>query len=89
MRSTASPSTRSFKFQEITKGSGGKPIEIEFRRNGQMQTVTVKPVFAKLDGPQRWMIGVMPEQKLNLITTRLSLPAAFANRCTRTARAPC
>ena len=67
-----------FKFQEITKGSGGKPIEIQFRRNGQMQTVTVNPVFAKLDGPQRWMIGVMPQQKLNLITSRLSLPDAFA-----------
>jgi regulator of sigma E protease len=66
-----------YKFQELTKGSGGKPIEIEIKRNGQVKTVTVQPVFAKLDGPPRWMIGVMPQQKLHLVTTRLSLPAAF------------
>jgi regulator of sigma E protease len=65
------------KFQEITKTSGGKPIEIEFRRNGEVQTVTVQPVFAKLDGPARWMIGVMPQQKLNLVTTRLSFSNAL------------
>jgi regulator of sigma E protease len=34
-------------------------------------------VFAKLDGPSRWMIGVLPQQKLDLITTKLSLSAAF------------
>jgi regulator of sigma E protease len=65
------------KFQEITKSSGGKPIEIEFERNGQRHQVSVQPVYAKLDGPARWMIGVMPQQKLNLITTRLSLPEAL------------
>jgi regulator of sigma E protease len=37
----------------------------------------VRPVFASIDGPERWMIGVMPQQKLNLITTRLSFPDAF------------
>jgi regulator of sigma E protease len=30
-----------------------------------------------VDAPARWMIGVIPQQKLRLITTRLSLPAAF------------
>ena len=66
-----------FKFQEITQNSGGKPIELEFERNHQKQAITVRPVFASIDGPERWMIGVMPQQKLNLITTRLSLPDAF------------
>jgi regulator of sigma E protease len=37
----------------------------------------VQPVFASIDGPARWMIGVMPQQKLNLITTRLSFPDAL------------
>ena len=59
------------KFQEITKNSGGKPIEIEFKRDGQLHHVTVQPVYSKLDGPPRWMIGVMPQQKLDIITTRL------------------
>ena len=66
-----------FKFQEITQNSGGQPVEIDFERNSQKRHVTVRPVFASIDGPQRWMIGVMPQQKLNLITTRLALPDAL------------
>lgn len=66
------------KFQEITKSSGGKPIDIEYRRNGKDYKVSVQPVYAKIDGPARWMIGVIPQQKLNLITTRLSFPDALS-----------
>jgi regulator of sigma E protease len=72
------PMHSQIKFQEITKNSNGKPIDIEFIRNGEKRHVTVEPIFAKLDGPARWMIGVMPTQKLNLITTKLSFPEAFA-----------
>jgi regulator of sigma E protease len=66
-----------FKFQEITQNSGGQPVEIEFERNGERRHISVRPVFASIDGPERWMIGVMPQQKLNLITTKLSFPDAF------------
>jgi len=66
-----------YKFQEITKNSGGKPIEVVYERGGQRQRVTIQPVFAKIDGPARWMIGVLPEPKLDLITTKLSFPDAF------------
>ena len=66
-----------FKFQEITKNCGGKPIEIEYQRNGQTLHVTVTPVFAKVDAPARWMIGVLATPKFNLITTRLSFPEAL------------
>ena len=65
------------KFHEMTKNSGGKPIDIVFERNGHKREVIVKPVFAKLDGPARWVIGVAPQQKLHLITTRLPLPDAL------------
>jgi regulator of sigma E protease len=65
------------KFQEITKNSGGKPIEIEYQRDGQSRVVTVQPVYTNVDGPSRWMIGVIPQQKLHFITTRLSLPEAL------------
>lgn len=65
------------KFQEITKNSGGKPIEIDFDRKGERHTTSVTPVWAKLDGPAHWMIGVAPQQKLDLITTRLSFSAAL------------
>src|SRR3954470_5831719 len=71
------PMHSQIKFQEITKNSNGRPIEIEFQRNGQLQHVQVTPILAKLDGPPRYMIGVMPQQKLNLITTKLSLPEAL------------
>ena len=37
----------------------------------------MQPVYAKLDGPPRWMIGVGPQQKLKLVTTRLSFPEAL------------
>ena len=67
------------KFQEITKNSGGKPIEIEFQRDGQSHVVTVQPVFSSVDAPARWMIGVIPQQKLRIITTKLS----FASRVQR------
>jgi regulator of sigma E protease len=65
------------KFQELTRNSGGKALLLHILRNGQPQDVTVQPVYAKLDGPPRWMIGVGPQQKLKLITTRLSLPEAL------------
>jgi regulator of sigma E protease len=71
------PIHSSAKFQEITAGSGGKPLTIEFQRDGQNHTATVQPVYAKLEGPARWMIGVQQQQKLHLITTRLPFPAAF------------
>jgi regulator of sigma E protease len=72
------PIRSQIKFQEITKNSNGKPIVIEYQRNGETHKATVEPIFAKLDGPARWMIGVMPTQKWNLITTRLSFPDALA-----------
>jgi regulator of sigma E protease len=65
------------KFQEITKSSAGKPISIVYQRDGQDHDVSVQPVYAKIDGPARWMIGVVAQQKLNLITTRLSFPNAL------------
>jgi regulator of sigma E protease len=65
------------KFQEITKNSGGKPIEVEYEREGQRHTVSVQPVYAKLDGPERWMIGVVPMAKVNVISVALPFPAAL------------
>jgi regulator of sigma E protease len=36
----------------------------------------VQPVFSKLDGPERWMIGAMVEQKVKWETTQLGFFAA-------------
>jgi len=66
------------RLQELTKASNGKPVEVEFERNGQKSVVTVQPIYAKLDGQSRWYIGVGPQPKFTIITTRLSLPEALA-----------
>jgi regulator of sigma E protease len=66
------------RFQEITKASGGKPVEVEYVRGGRKAVLSVQPKWASAkDGPARWMIGVAPEAKLDLVVTRLSLPDAF------------
>ena len=65
------------KFQELIKNSGGRSISIEVKRGGQDQTFSVQPVWANLDGPAHWMIGVAPQEKLDIITTRLDFPAAL------------
>jgi regulator of sigma E protease len=64
------------KFQELTKNSGGKALDIEYERDGKRYTVSVTPEFSHMDVPARWMIGVGPQQKLHLIRTQLSLPQA-------------
>jgi regulator of sigma E protease len=64
------------KFHQITENSNGKPLVLEFLRKGETHTITVQPVLGKLDGPERWMIGVKAETKMTVITSKLSLPAA-------------
>ncbi|MGA2272233.1 MAG: RIP metalloprotease RseP [Bryobacteraceae bacterium] len=65
------------RFQEATRNSGGKPIEIEYQRDGQTYRISVQPVLAELDGPKHWMIGVGPQQKLHFTTTRLPFSKAL------------
>jgi regulator of sigma E protease len=50
------PMHSQIKFQEITKNSNGRPIQIEFLRAGEPHQVEVTPILAKLDGPPRYMI---------------------------------
>ncbi|MEK7403557.1 MAG: RIP metalloprotease RseP [Acidobacteriota bacterium] len=64
-----------YRLHEIVRGTGGKEVTIEYSRQERAAAVTVKPVFAGLDGPPRWMIGVSPAHRL--ITSRLSFPAAL------------
>lgn len=66
------------KFHEVIRNSKGEPVELRLKRNDQPLTITVSPVYASMDGPERWMIGAFVEQKLNIITTQLSLPDAFS-----------
>jgi regulator of sigma E protease len=72
------PMHSNYKFYEITKNSGGKPLDIVYTRNGERHEVMVQPEYSRSEGPARWMIGVRPLPKVKIITTRLSLPEAVA-----------
>jgi len=71
------PIHATIRFHEVIRGSGGKPVTIEFQRNGKPMQVTVQPVWSTADGQPRWVIGVSIEPKLNIVTSRLSLPDAL------------
>jgi regulator of sigma E protease len=73
-----------YKLHEVIRASNGKPVSIEYLRNGQKGTVTIKPVFKDVDGPERWMIGVLPEPRQ--VFTSLSIPDAFRESVKRNAR---
>jgi regulator of sigma E protease len=62
---------------DTIRKSGGKPVDVEYARNGQHHTVTINPVFKNPDGSARWMIGVQTEMKLDVQKTRLSFPDAL------------
>jgi len=63
---------------EVIRRSEGKPVTIEYVRDGVHHTVTLKPVFKNPDATSaRWMIGVLPDIKLNIQKTRLSFPVAL------------
>jgi regulator of sigma E protease len=69
------PIRSGFKLHEIIRRSDGKPLDIEFLRDGRKEQVTTRAVYANLDGQARWMIGVALQPRM--ITTRLSLIPAF------------
>jgi regulator of sigma E protease len=63
---------------EVIRRSEGKPVTVEYVRDGIEHTVTMKPVFKNPDGTtMRWMIGVLPEIKLDIQKTSLSFPDAM------------
>jgi len=70
------PIRSSYTLHQVIRASAGKPIEIEYVRDGRAAKVTVQPVFSSIDGPQRWMIGVGPEPRRVYI--RLSPIAALS-----------
>jgi len=65
------------RFHDTIRSSSGKPVTLELERDGQRQTITVEPVFSKMDGPERWMIGAIVERKIKFETSRLSFPDAL------------
>lgn len=65
-----------YRLHDVLKRSGGKRVTIEFERDGERRQVSMQPTFATGgDGPERWMIGVLPQARM--VMTQLSLPDAF------------
>jgi regulator of sigma E protease len=80
------PIDSTLEVQEITKASGGKPVHIEYERDGVKRAVSVEPAFEKKDGPARWMIGVAPGLKSHFVDTQLPLAAALRESISENAR---
>jgi len=70
------PIRSSIRLHEVIRASGGKPVDVDYSRAGRRATVTVQPILASIDGPRRWMIGVVPEERTVYI--RLPLTGALA-----------
>jgi regulator of sigma E protease len=63
---------------EVIRKSEGKPVVIEYERNGAVHKVSTTPVYKTLDGSSRWMVGVASDVKWNILKTQLSFPAALS-----------
>jgi regulator of sigma E protease len=55
--------------------AAGKPVTLEYSRNGQLHTVQVTPSESNVDGTKRWMIGV--QLKPAVVFEQLRFPEAF------------
>ena len=62
---------------EAVQSTQGKASELVYMREGKTNTVTVKPLWKKLEEnrPERWAIGVQPEEAMEV--TKLSFPDAL------------
>jgi len=63
------------KLREVITSTGGKPVLLEYSRNGQKHTVTVTPAMTSSEGADRWMIGVSLQPRLVFVS--LSMPQAL------------
>ena len=63
-----------YKLQEVIRASEGKPVDVDFIREGKRRSVIIQPEFSQAE--KRWMIGVAPDHRI--VYTQLSLPEALA-----------
>ncbi len=67
-----------YAFTDMIQATRGKPVVVDLERDGKRLTLTMAPVFAKIDtGPERWVVGFQPLPHLHVVETRLSLPEAL------------
>jgi regulator of sigma E protease len=71
---------------ETIRQGGGQPVTLEIQRRGRQMALTMTPVFTSSDGTPRFMIGVAPELKRNILNAQLSFPAALRESATTNAK---
>jgi regulator of sigma E protease len=65
------------KLHELVRASEGKPLQVQFLRDGEIRSATVTPSFSKEDTPEgRWMIGVRLEPRY--VLTKLPFTEAVS-----------
>jgi regulator of sigma E protease len=72
------------KLHDIITGSNGKPVQIEYSRNGQLGNVAITPTQSAVEGADKWMIGVSLEPRVVFVS--LSLPQALVESVKQNAK---
>ncbi|HEY1204002.1 MAG: RIP metalloprotease RseP [Bryobacteraceae bacterium] len=62
--------------RKIVEAADGKPVTLEYRRDGRTLSATIQPIFDKEGGPGRWMIGVYAS--FRVVVIQLPFPQALA-----------
>jgi regulator of sigma E protease len=78
-----SPVRSRYTLLETIREGGGKPVTLEVQRKSQVMTFNMTPEFSSSDGKPRFMIGVAPQLKQNIVSAQLSLPAALKESTNR------
>jgi regulator of sigma E protease len=76
LRANGKPLRSHYRLQEITAAAAGKPVELQYLRDGKERTVLVEPQRSEaLGGKNRWMIGVYLRPRM--VLTSLSFTDAL------------
>jgi regulator of sigma E protease len=67
-----------YTLQAVIRGTGGKPVDLVYKRDNQLHSVIIKPEYNTSESEAHWMIGVGIEEKLNFVTSKLSFSNALA-----------
>jgi regulator of sigma E protease len=72
------------KLHDVIKASGTGPVELVYKRDGQLHTVSVTPAKTTIDGQERLMIGVQLESRM--VITQLAFPDALRESVVQNAK---
>ena len=75
LRANGQPLRSTDGLHRIVEAADGKPVTLDYRRDGRTYSVSVQPIFSKEGGPGRWMIGVYPDYRV--VMTVLPFPQAL------------